>query len=483
MRKVFLEDLPRWGIGGKAKVGYIDWSKSKGYKVNGIYDNINFEMEIIDYKEGYLYIKYLDNPIFKIATSGLKSCKVGSLLEKHTGEFKIKIGQILKDSKRDIIITDKEYRKDNSRRNFKWYKYTCNICGWTEGWMVESNLIRGSGCSCCKGITIVEGINDIPTTDNWMVKYFQGGYDEAKRYSRCSHSNIYPICTDCSRIKDKAMPISSIHKYDSINCTCSDKISYPNKLSYSLLDQLNKIYKFDYLEHEYSPEWIGRRSYDNYFVCNGKGYILEMDGGFHFKDNKMSGQTKEKSKEIDDYKDRIAREHGLEVIRIDCTKSDLKFIKQSITNSRLNSLFDLVEIDWIGCDKFALSNLVKVACAYWKDGIESTLEISKIMKLDRSTIVLYLKKGSKYKWCSYDSKEEIKKIGIKYGKARRKTVEIFEDDISLGVFPSCIDLEGKSEELFGVKLGNSAISSVCRGERHHHKGFTFKYIKQIEQAV
>ena len=70
MRKVFLDNLPRWGIGGKAKVGYIDWSKSKGYKVSGIYDNINFEMEIIDYKEGYLYIKYLDN-LLKIKETNL----------------------------------------------------------------------------------------------------------------------------------------------------------------------------------------------------------------------------------------------------------------------------------------------------------------------------------------------------------------------------------------------------------------------------
>ena len=51
---------------------------------------------------------------------------------KKTIEFKVEIGQIFKDDKRDIVITNREYRKEKhgkSMVNVKYYKYTCNICG------------------------------------------------------------------------------------------------------------------------------------------------------------------------------------------------------------------------------------------------------------------------------------------------------------------------------------------------------------------
>lgn len=94
------------------------------------------------------------------------------------------------DYKRNLTIIDIEYksniynikgRKKSMRE--KYYKYKCNICGWDNGLIRASDLNKGAGCSCCAGKTVVEGINDIPTVAPYMVKYFQGGYDEAKLYS------------------------------------------------------------------------------------------------------------------------------------------------------------------------------------------------------------------------------------------------------------------------------------------------------------
>ena len=44
MRKVFLENLPRKRTGN-----FIDWKNCVGYKVHFIYDNIEGDLEIIDY--------------------------------------------------------------------------------------------------------------------------------------------------------------------------------------------------------------------------------------------------------------------------------------------------------------------------------------------------------------------------------------------------------------------------------------------------
>lgn len=57
-----------------------------------------------------------------------------------------------------------------------------------------------------------------------------------------------------------------------------------------------------------------------------------------------------------------------------------------------------------------------------------------------------------------------------------KRVEIFKDGLSLGIFPCTMELERKSEELFGTRLLNSNISRVCTGKKPQYKNFTFKYV-------
>ena len=487
MRKVFLDDLPRKTKDNRSNGLNIDWENSTRFKVDFIYDNIKGWVEIIyyDIETRRIGIRYLDEPIFRIGTGGFKKCALGKLLGIKTDEFKVEVGDIFKDDKRNIIITDREYKINNKSngytQNDKWYKYTCNKCGWTEGWIKEGNLTgHKQGCSCCYGRTAVLGINTIWDTDRWMVD-LGVSEEDAKKYTSNSHNKIIATCSDCGRIK--LIKIDSLYKTHSISCTCSDKISYPNKFAYSLLNQLNEIYKFDYMEHEYSPDWIKPKRYDNYFIHNGKQYILEMDGGWHTKDNKMSGQTKEESKTIDNYKDLKAREHGIEVIRINCDKSELDYIKQNTFSSELNR-FDLSKINWLKCGESALSNLVKVACEYKKRNPNmTTAEIGEIMKLNRHTVLKYLKQGTLIGWCSYDTKEEKARLSNERGVANGKQLEIFKDNISLGLFKSCAELERQSEELFGVKLLKSRISSVCNGKRPHHKGFTFKYINEIEQVI
>ena len=483
MRKVFLDNLPRWRFGEGQINGVIDWFHSTGYKVRFIYDDIEGWLEILDYvsKGQIVTIKYLDKPIFKIQTTRLLDCQLGNLLNIHTGNFKIEIGTTLKDEKRDMVITNREYRKIIGKKDiiYKWYKYTCNKCGWTEGWVVESSLLgqkAGCGCCCVAPQKTVLGYNTIWDKARWMVD-LGVSVEDSKSNTPQSSNKVAVTCPNCG--KEKTMIVSSINKNKSISCTCSDKISYPNKFAYSLLEQLNEIYKFDCLEREYSPDWIGRRKYDNYFRYNGKEYILEMDGLWHKVDNKMSGQTKEESKANDDEKDLRAREHGIEVIRINCEESNLEFIKQNIIID-MPKIFDLNKINWLKCEESALSNLVKLACDLWNEGIHSTVEMGGLLKLSRCTIIRYLKKGQRLGWCNYNAKEEMRKSGKRAGGINRKQIICLE---TKKVFESATDCAKQSEEVFGVKLDTSNISSVCIGKRKHHKGFTFKYINEIEQAI
>ena len=61
-------------------------------------------------------------------------------------------------------------------------------------------------------------------------------------------------------------------------------------------------------------------------------------------------------------------------------------------------------------------------------------------------------------------------------KRRSKVVEVFKDDVSLGVYPSTKEVERQSLELFGFKINSSTVSAVATGKQKHHKGFTFKYV-------
>lgn len=506
-KKIFTENLPKKIHKGRE---CIDWLKTIGCKVKGIYNDIIFEVEIIDYVDRKLYLKYKDYDTFKISTGDLIRCRLGELLKyeiniysfdesnprrvdlrnlpiKHTGiewnkvaknkseikfsydgidgvfkiisydiktkkitfkyleeqynmgtcnfikcefgkilgkitsDFKIEIRQNLKDEKRDLVITDREIRVSKhgkSNVNEKWYKYTCNKCGWTEAWSEERNLLVGrNGCGCCKGLTVVEGINDIPTTAPWMVKYFQGGYDEAKMYTCQSNKKITPICPDCGRVKDKPISVNNIFNSKSISCSCSDKKSYPEKFMFLMLEQI-KI-KF---EKEKIFKWCEDKRYDFYFKYNNEDYIIETHGKQHYKGgferikSNRNVKTLEEEQTNDKYKKELAIDNGIKeknYIVIDCSKSELEFIKQNILDSRLGEVFDLSIIDWLKCEEFALSNLVKKICEIKRDNPYMTSkDIGNIFKVNNNTISSYLKKGSKiWDWISYDGEKE-RKLGI-----------------------------------------------------------------------
>ena len=76
MKKVFLDELPRKNNG---KGRNIDWKNSVGYKVHFIYEDIDGYIEILDYIDYKLIIKY-NNKELKIFTSSFIDAKIGKIL-------------------------------------------------------------------------------------------------------------------------------------------------------------------------------------------------------------------------------------------------------------------------------------------------------------------------------------------------------------------------------------------------------------------
>jgi len=492
-RHIFLECLPKLK-NNNSKI--INWQKSPKYVIFFIYDNIEGNIEIIEYNKNTrnLLLQY-NSKKNKLYTHDLLNCYIEGIIGRRISNFKLEIGAHIRDIKRNLTITDKEYRptyndNGNLRQNVKWYKYTCNKCGWTEGWVREGSLLgekTGCGCCCKNNKTLVEGINDIPSTAPWMIPYFQGGYEEAKLYTHSSNEKIFPICPDCGRIKDKKMTISKIYNRHSIGCSCCDKIPYPEKFVFSILEQLDLDFQIQLSKSTFI--WCNKYKYDFYFKLNNELYVIETHGIQHYEDSSgVFTKSIKEEQENDRLKKELALSNGIKeenYIVIDCRYSTLEWIRDNdngMLNSRLNELFDLSKVDWLKCAEFSCSNLVKIACKLKRDTPNlTTTEIGEIMKLEGQTIRKYLKQGSEiWNWINYNAKEEIMRNGKRCSlNSALNPIIMFKNQKYIYLFKSGRSLERQSEKLFETKLWQANISAVCRGKKPQYKGYTFKYVQDL----
>lgn len=460
MKKVFLDNLPR----RNGKTNQINWSKCLNLHVEFIYDDIKGDVEIIDFyrkgKTSRILIKYLDKKPFDVSTDKFKECKIGEMLGLINHKYTYKIGEKIKDEKRNIVIT-----KLIRIKEYKAYEYRCLTCGYV-GKNTESHIIGKRGCPVCINKKVIKGINDIASTHPNLVKYF-ANKEDAYTNSFGSDNEVWFKCPDCGF--EKKMKIQVFKKVGFSCSRCGDGITIPNKIGFGLLEYLGLDFKT-----EYSPNWCkylfkGRfrqGKYDFYFKLNNKKYILEMDGGFHKKDNKMNGQTKEESQYIDNEKDRLAQEHGIEVIRIDCNISEFNYIKQNIlNNANLNNLFDLNLVVWDEILQYTLTNKMKESCDLYNNGM-CTKDIAKLFKMATGTIVKYLNSGKHLNLCDYNGEKD--KI-----KASAKEVKCIEHNL---IFPSATKCASELSKILKVKLNVQGISMACIGKRKSYYKMHFEYI-------
>lgn len=348
-------------------------------------------------------------------------------------------------------------------------KCKCLLDGYE--WDVSSgNLLSHYGCPVCSGHKTVKGINDILTTHSWIKPYLVN-IDDGFKYSHGSHTKILFKCPDCGNIR--SLEIKSVIT-QGFSCTiCGDGISYPNKFARAVLSQ----FPINNLIHEFNSEWTKKYFYDNYFEYNNNKYVLEMDGGFHFKDNKMNNSSKEDVQNIDKIKDQLAKENNVQMIRIDCKLSDFDYIKNSILNSKLSDIFDLDCIDWNKCENFARSNFLKTICTYYeKYKAEKTkTEIARKFGIHIATLLRYIKIGLKANFISSDitEKEKYNLISKKMGKTV-KVVNLLTNDCM--IFNSVTQSSKSLEENENNSFKRRQIYDAISRKNGIYKNYQFTYI-------
>lgn len=291
--------------------------------------------------------------------------------------------------------------------------HRCKLDGYT--WKARpGHILDGHGCPVCVGLIIgpaPEYKNSIWASD--YKEYFSKYLTEEQMKTNFPHSDhriLNVPCPDCGRTKDIS-PEMLIR--GSFGCVCGDGKSYPNKFMIALFEQLH----IDIIP-EKSFEWSQKKIYDIYIPS--LNCIIENHGAQHYQDNlfsKMGGRTLEEEQSNDLIKYNLAMKNGIKhYIVIDCKKSNMEYIKQSILQSELFKILSVDEnmVNWNRYAEFALSSLVKVVSKLWNDGYGLS-DIKEQYNLDYTTIVKYLRQAKEAGWCDY-SQEESRKRGHMYIK-------------------------------------------------------------------
>lgn len=468
MRKVFLDDLPRWDENSRYR-GRINWRKCVGYKIKFIYDDIEDEIEIVSIDENSTYedlklnLRYKDK-IKLMDVRNIRNCRFGVLVGKHLeyGEFKYEINEIVnvKNSKLKLIS------KFNYKRT-KYYTYECLVCG-NKDKIREYCLCNGTSCNVCANKKVLVGFNDLWSTHPEIARLLKNKDDGYKITHGTQIKQLFQ-CPICGYEDNKL--ISNVIKIGVACPICSDGLSYPTKFMIKTLEQLNINFTV-----EKTFKWSKQKRYD--FYIPSLNCIIEMHGEQHYTNSfkHLDSRTLEEEQENDIFKENLAKENGIKnYIIIDCYYSDMKYIKNNIMKSKLNNFLDLTSVNWLLCDEFAVDSLVKKACDLWNKGYDSTTKVSEKMKLERGTVIKYLKRGTSLGWCDYDPKEAARKSSSITGKKRAiNIVQLSSDGQYIKTWNSAMDVKKELNILDGK------IGEVCKGKRKSAGGFIWMYKDDYE---
>lgn len=440
------------------KNGTISWKESVGVIANFLFYSCNHKMEILSYTDSsHIEIKIDDNFVKIVQPYEIINLSFEKLF--HQSIYHYNVGDIIDNIQ--IIEKNKTKRGKSNKYLQKSYRCCCLKDGYTFI-VAECDLNRGHRCPLCANKVVVNGVNDIATTNPDMTQYFKNKED-AYQYTFQSNKIIDVKCPICGF--EKRMSICSLYR-NGFSCDmCSDGISYSNKFAHELFSQLSgQCLKYEY---EYSPDWAKKYLYDNYIkLLDGKEIVVEMDGAYHYIDKWHNNHDREK--------DVLAELHNIEVIRVDCnykkTTERFEYIKNN-TICSLKDYFDLSIVNWDKCNLRATSSiLIDVVKYYNENKYIATVDIAKHFGICMDTLRNYLHIGETLGLCKYDQYDTNRIF-------TSKPIAIYDMDSNLiGIYKSAKQVENSFTDL---KLYKSSVFRAAQNGTSY-KNYLFKFVTHEE---
>lgn len=374
--------------------------------VLGHYKNMNTKILHKCNKHNY---EYMMNPIHALRRQGCKLCGYEITSEKRTKPLDVFLRQ-LHEKRGNEYSYISGYVNSSTNATFRH-----NMADGTyhDFVMTPNSMISSKyNCPCCSGYQVYKGYNDFNTKRPELAQYLVN-YQDGYKYTEWSSEELEWKCPSCGNIMKKK--ISYISKYGVTCPRCDDGYSYPNKFIYNSLLQIEN--QLDFLDREYRPDWCKYKYkdkncygiYDIYFEKNNKKFVIEMDGGLGHGNRSYTNSKTNRDELIfrDKEKDRLASEHNIKVIRIDCnyeTNDRYQFILNNILKSELSSILDLSKVNFNQSNTQSQQSLFIKAVELWNLG-ENISQIKSELHIHESTVTSYLKSALKYNMCDYSVKE------------------------------------------------------------------------------
>lgn len=351
-------------------------------------------------------------------------------------------------------LTEKEFREVSSAKDYRpsiigiWRCKRCGNLFPSENRSFKRYLkLCPNGCQgeMRGGKIVVSGVDDFATLYPELVKYFVDK-DMATKRSAKSAECVDLLCPDCGEVKKSK--IHALANYGFYCHSCANKTSFSEKAIAILLKSLGIFFLRQY---SIKGEGMSKR-YDFYIPSHN--IVIETHGIQHYERSgfaKMGGRTLEEEQENDKYKEQLALSKGYKYIVLDCRKSEMSWIKESVVNSDLDVIFDLSSIDWnqietkINSEDSLFNTVVKRYNA--KPNINRV--IADELGVNQATISDILIRADKMGLCNY--------VRGQGGYLARKVVFIKEEEIN-GVFSSC------NETSRQLNYAQRDVSNLCLGK-------------------
>lgn len=379
-----------------------------------------------------------------------------------------------KDSKNNLIWICKNSKCKNYNKEFikSWHtiqqNHICSECGIDKGRKTKQ-IPQGNN----------NLLNIYPELCNKYWDYKRNNKTPDQYYPK-SNQKVYWKCNECNYCLPNKLYINNVVKCGLSCPRCSDGISYPEKLMFNILLQLNVEFKKEKLfnwskniKHN-NKKLCGNKIYD--FWIESKNCIIEMHGNHHYKQSKWKNKkakTLIEEQENDKLKENLAKVNNIKYyVAINCNKSDLEYIKNNILKSKLNKIFNLNEINWQEAHKKSCGSKIKEVCDLWNNNTKNLSEMRKLTGLGNWAIIDYLKKGNEIGWCQYIPGEERNKLTSQLGKKNGKPIVQLTKE---GKFINEYESISEASRILNIDISN--ISKVCNKKRNLTKNFIFMFKK------